>query len=425
MQHNNADYAIADAEFIRGGGRVVADLTALYALSTKADQLKVRVTRVWVTSEAKYYVLKDMANVANANGWEVEATGGAGGNVVRYGTSNPTAGIGNDGDFYINTTSNYLFGPKAAGAWPTGISLVGPQGAAGATGPAGSQGATGATGAQGPAGATGAKGDKGDKGDTGANGATWYSGSDAPTTQGVNNDYYFRTDTSDIYKKTADSWGTPIANIKGATGNTGATGATGPQGPTGPKGDTGNTGPAGPQGIQGPEGPAGPSTPQVINDNSITNAKLSKTTVAGRIKGSKTSGDGSIEDLTPAEALVLIGAKAATYNGAFAEEYVTVAAGNNGTLTLKNSTITAIATVLDNTITGLTIALPTPKAGEFNQSVLYFEIGATLPTNVLVSAGATVFGTITLASNTKWKLVYDQVRTGVSTYTKTLNFSKV
>lgn len=75
-QHNNPNLAFVDADFIRGGGRVVDDLTALYALSTKADQLKVRVTRVWVTAEAKYYVLKDMANVANTNGWEVESTGG-------------------------------------------------------------------------------------------------------------------------------------------------------------------------------------------------------------------------------------------------------------------------------------------------------------------------------------------------------------
>lgn len=50
------------------------------------------------------------------------------------------------------------------------------------------------------------------------------------------------------------------------------------------------------------ETPASP-TPA---DNSITNAKLSKTAVAGRIKGSKTPGDGSIEDLTAAEVRTLI-----------------------------------------------------------------------------------------------------------------------
>ena len=80
---------------------------------------------------------------------------------------------------------------------------------------------------------------------------------------------------------------------------------------------------------------------------------------------------------------------------------------------------------MDSTITALTIALPAPTSGNFNQSILYFEIGSTLPTGISLSAGATIFGTITLASNTKWKLVYDQIKTGSSTYVKTLNFSKV
>jgi hypothetical protein len=82
--HNNPDYAIADSDSVRGGGRVVADLAALYALSSKTDQLKVRVTRVWVTAEGKYYVLKDIANVGNSNGWEIEVTGG--GSTIIYST---------------------------------------------------------------------------------------------------------------------------------------------------------------------------------------------------------------------------------------------------------------------------------------------------------------------------------------------------
>lgn len=81
---------------------------------------------------------------------------------VRNGSGPPGAGLGNDGDFYIDTTGNAIYGPKVSGAWPaTGTSTVGPQGptgATGATGPAGSTGATGATGATGPTGATGAPG---------------------------------------------------------------------------------------------------------------------------------------------------------------------------------------------------------------------------------------------------------------------------
>ena len=42
-EHNNPVLAIVDSNFLKGGGRVVADLTALYALSDRPDQLKERV----------------------------------------------------------------------------------------------------------------------------------------------------------------------------------------------------------------------------------------------------------------------------------------------------------------------------------------------------------------------------------------------
>ncbi len=61
-------------------------------------------------------------------------TNGLDGKTVLNGTQSPTAGIGNNGDFYINTTTNTLFGPKTSGAWGSGVALVGPQGAAGANG---------------------------------------------------------------------------------------------------------------------------------------------------------------------------------------------------------------------------------------------------------------------------------------------------
>ena len=129
--------------------------------------------------------------VAGATG----ATGptGVAGNTVLSGTVNPTT-QGVDGDYYLNTSTSTLFGPKAAGVWPAGVPLVG---ATGATGPQGLIGATGATGPQGVVGATGATGP------TGLTGAT------------------------------------------GATGPVGATGATGPVGPTGATGATGATGPTG------------------------------------------------------------------------------------------------------------------------------------------------------------------------------------
>lgn len=109
----------------------------------------------------------------------------------------------------------------------------GGQGPQGATGPQGVQGAQGIQGEQGEQGETGATGA------TGAAGATWHSGSGAPGAGlGVNGDHYFRTDTGQVYLKSAGSW-SAIANI---------TGPTGAQGIQGVQGDTGATGAAGADG---------------------------------------------------------------------------------------------------------------------------------------------------------------------------------
>jgi hypothetical protein len=67
-----------------------------------------------------------------------------------YGATVPGGSSGNNGDFYINTSTYYLYGPKASGSWPTGVSLVGPgggpQGPQGPAGPSGPQGDTGPAG---------------------------------------------------------------------------------------------------------------------------------------------------------------------------------------------------------------------------------------------------------------------------------------
>ena len=145
---------------------------------------------------------------------------GTNGTAVLNGNTNPAAGTGVNGDFYINTATNTLYGPKANGAWPAGVSLVGPAGVAGPQGPAG------ATGLQGPAGATGPAGPTGPTGLTGATGA---AGPQGPA---------------------------------GATGLQGPAGATGPAGPTGPTGLTGATGATGSAGVAGPQGPTGATGPQ-------------------------------------------------------------------------------------------------------------------------------------------------------------------
>ncbi|HVY78337.1 MAG TPA: hypothetical protein VG898_07515 [Solirubrobacterales bacterium] len=69
-----------------------------------------------------------------------EGTPGANGNTVLNGTVAPSAATGANGDFYIDTVANKIYGPKAAGAWPAGVDLKGPEGSpwtAGGTLPSG------------------------------------------------------------------------------------------------------------------------------------------------------------------------------------------------------------------------------------------------------------------------------------------------
>lgn len=54
---------------------------------------------------------------------------GRDGNTILNGTGAPAASTGRDGDFYLDTSGDRLYGPKASGTWPAGVSLVGPAGA--------------------------------------------------------------------------------------------------------------------------------------------------------------------------------------------------------------------------------------------------------------------------------------------------------
>lgn len=54
---------------------------------------------------------------------------GADGRTTLSGSGAPSSGIGNNGDFYIDTTAHTIYGPKTAGAWGSSTSLVGPAGA--------------------------------------------------------------------------------------------------------------------------------------------------------------------------------------------------------------------------------------------------------------------------------------------------------
>jgi lysophospholipase L1-like esterase len=91
------------------------------------------------------------AGPPGANG--TNGANGADGKTILNGATDPSnLSTGNNGDFYLNTTTMTFFGPKAGGVWPAGISIIG---TTGADGPAGPQGSAGATGAAGPTGATG------------------------------------------------------------------------------------------------------------------------------------------------------------------------------------------------------------------------------------------------------------------------------
>ena len=85
-ENNNSAYAFVDGDFVRGGIRTgVADLTALYALDptpSAPDQFKENATIVYVSGETAYYVLVDINNIGNANGWEVFNSGSGSGTIT-------------------------------------------------------------------------------------------------------------------------------------------------------------------------------------------------------------------------------------------------------------------------------------------------------------------------------------------------------
>ena len=53
---------------------------------------------------------------------------GADGSMIMSGSGAPAAEDGDDGDFYIDLDTYDFYGPKLAGSWGSGVSLVGPPG---------------------------------------------------------------------------------------------------------------------------------------------------------------------------------------------------------------------------------------------------------------------------------------------------------
>jgi hypothetical protein len=84
---------------------------------------------------------------------------GPDGSTILNGTVVPTASVGANGDFYINTVTSIIYGPKTAAGWGAGKSILGAAGATGAAGAAGAAGSKILSGAGTPAATTGAIGD--------------------------------------------------------------------------------------------------------------------------------------------------------------------------------------------------------------------------------------------------------------------------
>jgi len=165
-------------------------------------------------------------------------------NTILNGKGAPLNNLGIDGDFYLDTRSLQIYGPKKTGKWPLPQSLQGPAGVPGVDGKNGSEGKTisNASSVAGPTGAQGEKGEKGDKGEPGVPGASGAQGPSGAKGETGATGPQGATGPSGGGGGTTGPQGT--AGAKGDTGATGATGATGSAGATGAKGDTGATGPS-------------------------------------------------------------------------------------------------------------------------------------------------------------------------------------
>jgi hypothetical protein len=149
-------------------------------------------------------------------------------NTILNGKGAPKISIGIDGDFYIDTRSLQMYGPKKKGRWPIPANLQGPTGPSGAAGSAGKSGSDGKTisSASTTSGPQGAIGPSGPQGLIGLPGASGPAGPAGP------------------------------AGKDGAPGSSGPAGSSGGSGPAGAAGAAGATGPAGATGAQGPAGPS-------------------------------------------------------------------------------------------------------------------------------------------------------------------------
>ena len=176
------------------------------------------------------------------------------------GTIAPIATIGKDTDFYLNTATYELYGPKTNGAWGTAKSIIG---SVGPQGVQGIQGVQGVAGPVGPQGLQGVQGVAGPQGAAGVNGKSVLNGTVNPANNiGADGDFYINSSARTLFgPKTAGIWQAGVSLV-GPIGPQGLQGVQGVAGPAGPAGPAGAQGATGPQGLTGPQGPVGPIGPQ-------------------------------------------------------------------------------------------------------------------------------------------------------------------
>jgi hypothetical protein len=129
---------------------------------------------------------------------------GPAGRTLHSGAGLPQPATGSNGDFYVDTTTSWIYGPKTAGVWPDGLSLVGPPGPAG---------------------------------------RSVLNGVGVPTTEiGLDGDFYLDTQTKLIHgPKTSGAWPAGWA-MTGAAGPSGTDGRSVLNGVGAPEADTGSDG---------------------------------------------------------------------------------------------------------------------------------------------------------------------------------------
>ena len=149
------------------------------------------------------------------------------------GAGPPAANLGNNGDFYLNTTTNQVY-RKSGGSWSVLVDFSGADGAQWFTGsgvPSSSTGRNGdwyfRTGTGSVAGSIYRKVSGAwvkqidiDQGNDGADGSVWHGGAGAPSgSLGKVGDWYFRTSNGYVYEKTGASTWTFRRDITGPAGS--------------------------------------------------------------------------------------------------------------------------------------------------------------------------------------------------------------